>query len=77
MEPPITSSTFDKNILCSTLFPNTVSLHYSLIIRTSFTPVQNTCKYTAFAYFNFHVLTHSIVVKALCYKPEGCGFETP
>jgi hypothetical protein len=73
---PITSSVFGKNIIPSTLFPNTDNVHYSFIIRTNFTPIQTKCEYTAFTYFHSYVLTHSVVVKALCYKPECRGFET-
>jgi hypothetical protein len=30
----------------------------------------------SFAGPNILLLRGSLVVKALCYKPEGCGFET-
>jgi hypothetical protein len=54
LQSPITSSLFSPNILCSTLFSNTLSLCSSLNVRdSSFTPIEKHSQNYSFVYSNF------------------------
>ena len=65
--PPVISSLVGPNIFLSTLFSNTLSLHFSLSIgeRESFTPIQN-----------YRDQPRGLVVKVSDYWPWSPGFDS-